>query len=135
MKKDEFWNQMSNFAFDTYLKRKVGLTYSLQFNENFSKILDKNYRMKQYEENGKLFMTSNERLFHLIGFVDALSWLTNQGLIDTKTIQEVAGGKINQGDAGQSYDGLTRPQKYIEGANCVNTLYWYELIGSDAWDY
>ncbi len=134
MTRDEFWRTMTSFAFDTYLKRKAGLSYSLQFNKSFSSIMEKNYRMKQYKENGELFMTSNERLFHLIGFIDGLSWLVNQGLIDTSVIQSVAKGNINDGNAGESYDGLTTKEKYISGAQCVNAMYWYEIIGSDAWD-
>lgn len=134
MKKNQFWGAIKEFALNTYLKRKVGLEYTMQFDKDFEKYVDKNYRVNQYKENGDLYMTANEKYFHLIGFIDALSWLTNQGLVDMHKIQNAIKGTVEIGDNGQSYDGLTSRENFISGAECVNTLYWYELIGSDAWD-
>ena len=134
MERNEFWKCMSAFASDAYLKRKVGLRYTMDFNQDFEKYVEKNYRINQLRENGSLFMTSNEKYFHLIGFIDALSWLTNQGLVDMNTIKSITNGKLNYGNAGLSYDRLTSKEEYINGANCVNALFLHELVGSDAWD-
>ena len=134
MKREEFWDCMSKFASDTYFKRKTGLKYTLDFNHDFEKYVEKNYRINQFKENGDLFMTSNEKYFHLIGFIDALSWLANQGLVDMKKIKSIADGKPNYGDAGLSYDSTISKSEYINGANCVNALFLHELVGSDAWD-
>lgn len=69
---------MSQFSFEECF---AGLNLLLYTDKNFSKYMERKYRLKQYFEEGEFYMTANERNFHLIGFINAIIYLERTGLL------------------------------------------------------
>lgn len=74
----------------TYYRNQDGLRLLIEKERNFPKYMEKNYRINQYDENGDLHMTSNERFFHLIGFIDALSLMVRNQWVSTEDLSELS---------------------------------------------
>ena len=54
----------------------------------FAEYVDKNYRVSEYEVNQEFFMTSNERYFHLIGFMVAIIWLHRTNFFKNEEVDD-----------------------------------------------
>lgn len=63
--------KIAQHSFDEW---HAGLNAMLNNHDHFAEYVDKNYRVSKYDVNQEFFMTSNERYFHLIGFMDAIVW-------------------------------------------------------------
>ena len=79
--KPDGYTQLQKIAQFSFEECYAGLNLLLYTDKNFSKFMERNYRLKQYYEEGDFFMTANERNFHLIGFINAIIYLERKGLI------------------------------------------------------
>ena len=43
--------------------------------------MERKYRLDAYKEEGEFYMTANERNFHLIGFIDAIVYLSRAKIL------------------------------------------------------
>ena len=68
--KPDGYTQLQKIAQFSFEECYAGLNLLLYTDKNFSKFMERNYRLKQYYEEGDFFMTANERNFHLIGFIN-----------------------------------------------------------------
>lgn len=68
----ENYNNLKDFVARCYEESHAGLNTLLKSDSNFRLYMERKYRLNAYRENGDLFMTANERHFHLIGFIDAI---------------------------------------------------------------
>jgi len=59
----------------------AGLRTMLSSRKNFSKYVEKNYRIKKFLEEHAFYMTRNEIDFHFIGFMDAILWLSRSNML------------------------------------------------------
>lgn len=76
---------IAQFSFNEW---HAGLNALLNTHEHFTEYVDRNYRVLEYEVNRKFFMTSNERYFHLIGFMDAIIWLHRTNFFSPTNIDD-----------------------------------------------
>lgn len=75
MNKESF-KILENVAASSFESCHAGLHTMLRTNEQFEKYVERNYRVKKFKETVEFFMTRNELYFHLIGFMDAIIWLS-----------------------------------------------------------
>ena len=69
---------MSQFSFEECY---AGLNLLLYTDKNFKAFVERKYRLNAYKEEGEFYMTSNEKFFHLIGFIDAVIFLERGGVL------------------------------------------------------
>lgn len=72
---------LENLAARSFEDCQAGLLTLLRNNDSFPKFMERKYRLKAFNETHDFYMTSNERYFHLIGFIDAVIWLERSGYI------------------------------------------------------
>jgi len=70
--------EMSQFSFEECY---AGLNLLLYTDKNFKEFMERKYRLNAYKEEGEFYMTANERNFHLIGFIDAIIYLSRAGIL------------------------------------------------------
>lgn len=81
MNKESF-KVLENIAASGFENSHAGLHTILRTNEQFEKYVERNYRVKKFKEIVEFFMTRNESCFHLIGFMDAIIWLSRAGVFE-----------------------------------------------------
>lgn len=57
----------------------AGLNILLYNDSNFKPFVERSYRLQVYDSEGEFYMTTNERFFHTIGFIDAIIWMERSG--------------------------------------------------------
>lgn len=71
----EWYEDLRELAHCSYEDCYVGVKVLLTSDPHFKKFMERKYRLAHYYETGDLFLTANERYFHLIGFIDAIIYL------------------------------------------------------------
>ncbi|GHU68088.1 hypothetical protein AGMMS49983_20250 [Clostridia bacterium] len=75
MDKDSY-SSLQKLAHGTYFDYQAGVYTVAHNDKGFKKYMDKPYRFPFYEKGEELYMTHNEKYFQLIGFIDAIVWLS-----------------------------------------------------------
>ena len=70
--KAELYDELRKYVYESFETTHAGLNTLLKSDENFSNYVERQYRLQQYKQTGDFYMTSNEKWFHLIGFIDAI---------------------------------------------------------------
>ncbi|WP_317855998.1 hypothetical protein [Chakrabartyella piscis] len=68
----ERYEDLRELAHCSYEDCYAGVKVLLASDPHFKKFMERKYRLAHYYETGDLFLTANERYFHLIGFIDAI---------------------------------------------------------------
>lgn len=128
MNEEEFWISLKEMAHSTYSKYHAGTEMMLEFDEHFPKYVESNYRVEMYKKNHEFHMTANERYFDLIGFIDALAWISRRDLVDLEHLRSSINpfSDMSEKEA-KKYNRMFKDD--IRDAQCANKLYIWAVTG------
>ncbi len=90
MNSDELYT-VKSLVIDNYVHYQVGLRLLLESVKGLYKAFGQSPRTK-YLKTENFYLTSKERLTYMMGFIDALAWLTRQGKLVPDTFPtDIAG--------------------------------------------
>ena len=72
---------LEEIAAKSFSNPYAGLHTILQMNKQFAKHVERNYRIKKFHDEHIFSMTQNEREFHLMGFMNAIIWLSRSNML------------------------------------------------------
>jgi|GEM_PF-1149474 len=81
MDRDDF-EIIADAAMSQFDEHHIGLQALLSAGDDLKKYFEQSWRIADYKKTGDFFISQNERNFHLIGFMDALAWLDEQGYLN-----------------------------------------------------
>lgn len=99
----ENYDNLKDLVARCYEESHAGLKTLLKSDPNFKSYMERKYRLNAYQENGELFMTANERYFHLIGFIDAIIYFERAHQIPWMYLLEAD----SEDDSDTEWDGMT----------------------------
>jgi len=73
---------LKKVAMKNFKNYHAGLYTLLKTEKYLAKMIERSYRLKAFENEHEFYMTANERIFHLIGFMDAIIYFSRSGLFD-----------------------------------------------------
>ena len=78
MNSDELYT-LKSMVLENYEQYHDGLRILLESDKGLYKAFGQSPRTKKYLKTENFYLTSKERLTYMMGFIDALAWLTRQG--------------------------------------------------------
>lgn len=90
--------------------------------------MERNYRVQVYERENDFYLTSNERNFHLIGFMDAIICLERMGMILWNPLDRAA---IEGEDEEPDEEDLECEERFNRECEAMKKLVWYVETGEE----
>ena len=124
MNSDELYT-LKSMVLDNYEQYHDGLRILLESDKGLYKAFGQSPRTK-YLKTENFYLTSKERLTYMMGFIDALAWLTRQGKLVPDTFPtDIAGFTDPEETPEERAEYFEKRYKLIAGAAMPN---WKRLI-------
>ena len=131
MNKDAF-KTLREVAAYSFSNPYAGLRTMLRADNQFAKYVEKNYRIKKFNEEHNFFMTRNEIDFHLIGFMDAILWLSRSNMLRNSDDKTADDDDIDFELSEEELESIKRSE--MEKKAVWSYIISYET-GEDGWQY
>lgn len=117
MNSDELYT-LKSMVLDNYEQYHDGLRILLESDKGLFKAFGQSPRTK-YLKTENFYLTSKERLTYMMGFIDALAWLTRQGKLVPDTFPtDIAGFTDPEETLEERAEYLSSDTRLIAGAAC-----------------
>jgi len=113
---------LRQIAADSFSEPYAGLQTMLRTNKQFAKFVEKNYRIKKFNEEHSFYLTRNEIDFHFIGFMDAILWLSRSNMLKRKNAKIV--GEDDYDDSDDDYELDEEELKIIKQSELEEKAVW-----------
>ena len=85
--REDIYNTLQKIAHDAMHNTYAGLYTMLRSDESFPSRIERNYRLKSFDENHDFYLTASEKQIHLMGFIDAIIWLERSGYFGNHSVE------------------------------------------------